>query len=160
MKKTVFIFGFIFVIVIMVSACSQNNVNAEMEDDKSIRHPIDITFQFEQIEDSSPSEPKFLYKILLKNTSLESYNLQFDDDLKYSYDFILADQSKTILTTTGTNVWNKERNENSFLLDTEEELILTQGTIGDIMPSGKYWLDFKLYLLNEQISMNFDFEVE
>ncbi len=160
MKKPILIFGFIFIIVFMVSACSQNNVNAEMEDDKAVRHPINITFQFEQIENSSPTEPKFQYKILLKNTSLESYNLQFDDDLKYSYDFILEDQSKTILTTTGTNVWNKERNENSFLLATEEEMVLTQGDIGDIMPSGKYLVDFNLYLLNEQFSMKFDFEVE
>jgi hypothetical protein len=160
MKKVFFLFGSLFMIIFIISACSHNNRNVDGEDFKAERHPIGVTFHFDQIDNATPSEPKYQYTFILKNTSSETYNLQFEEDLKYSYDFILEDESKTILTTTGTNVWNKVKNENSFLLEKEEELILTKGSIGDIMPSGKYLVDFNLYLLNEQLSMKFDFEVE
>lgn len=143
----------------MLSACSQNTINEEEEDIRAERHPIDITFHFEPIEDAKPSEPKYQYTIILKNTSSESYNLQLEDDLKYSYDFILEDKSETILTATGTSVWNKEGNENSFLLAPEEEMVLTKGALGDIIPSGKYLVDFHFYPLHEQVNLKFDFEV-
>jgi hypothetical protein len=159
LKKSIFIFGFILVLI-MLSACSQDTINVEEEDIKAVRHPINTTFIFEHLEGATLSEPKYQYTIILKNTSSESYHLQFEDDLKFSYDFILKDKSETISTTTGTNVWNKERNEKSFLLAPEEEMVLTKGAIGDIMPSGKYLVDFQLFLLNEQFNMKFDFEVD
>jgi len=44
------------------------------EDLKAERHPIGITFHFDQIDDATPSEPKYQYTFILN----EQLNMKFD----------------------------------------------------------------------------------